>query len=104
MSRFYDADGPDKRITTINGYLHVYPDTDPFGRPYDDIELEREMTRASLLAFEPATVADGSRGHGSPAPTPAPSASGALSPSGERSGSATHLDVNEPVAADDRLA
>lgn len=36
MSRFYDADGADRRITTINEYLDVYPDVDDFGVPYED--------------------------------------------------------------------
>lgn len=58
MSRFYDADGPDKRITTVNEYLDVYPDPDPFGvLHFEGDELRRETARCSPRALPASVVA-----------------------------------------------
>lgn len=57
MSRFYDADGPDKRITTVNEHTRVFPDPDPLGvRHLEGDDLAYQMARMSLLALPPATV------------------------------------------------
>lgn len=110
MSRFYDADGADKRITTVNEYLGVFPDPDPLGLLHlEGEELQHRLARLSMFALEPATnVVGGPRGLGSPIPMPTRSAPEApvLSPppaGGMRSGSATQdvssLGANDAEAA-----